>query len=231
VPAAVCGGDLAAIGLTEAPANFNPDHLWNYEVGTKSRFFGNRVTVNLDAYLIRWSQIQQDVYLNVCGYDFYQNVGSAESYGSEMEISARLTPRLTATIGGAYTHATFTESVPSLGVTKGDPIEGAPVWNGSATLEYSAPITDSMTGLALWNYRGTGNSHGALSSSNPDYFRPSYGADNATIGIKYQRWEFSLFGKNIFNEQKTIQRPNIQSVVEGITLRPRTIGFEVTGKL
>jgi iron complex outermembrane recepter protein len=231
VPTAVCAGDLAAIGLTQAPTSFEPDHLWNYEIGTKSRLFDNRVTVNLDAYLIRWSQIQQDVYLNVCGYDFYQNVGSAESYGSELEISARLTQHLSATFGGAYTHATFSQSVPSLGVTKGDPIEGAPVWNGSATLEYSAPITAEVNGFGLWNYRGTGNSRGALSSSNPDYFRPSYGADNATIGIKYRRWGFSLFGKNVFNEQKTIQRPNIQSVVEGITLRPRTIGLEVTGKL
>ena len=231
IPTSVCAGDLAAIGLTRAPATLDPDHLWNYEIGTKSRFFDNRVTFNLDAYLIRWSKIQQDVYLNTCGYDFYQNVGSARSYGSELEISARLTPHLSATVGGAYTHATFSDSVPSLGVTKGDAIEGAPVWNGSATLEYSGQLTAEVTGFALWNYRGTGNSHGALSSSNPDYFRPSYGADNVTIGIKYQRWEFTLFGKNVFNEQKTIQRPNIQSVVEGITLRPRTIGFAVTGKL
>jgi iron complex outermembrane recepter protein len=231
VPTSVCAGDLAAIGLSQAPPTFDPDHLWNYEIGTKSRLFDNRVTVNLDAYVIRWSQIQQDVYLNVCGYDFYQNVGSAESYGSELEISARLTPHLLATFGAAYTHATFSESVPSLGVTKGDPIEGAPIWNGSATLEYSAPITAEVNGFGSWNYRGTGNSHGALSSSNPDYFRPSYGADNATVGLKYRSWEFSLFGKNVFNDQKTIQRPNIQSVVEGITLRPRTIGFEVTGKL
>jgi iron complex outermembrane recepter protein len=231
VPTSVCAGDLAAVGLTQAPTSFNPDHLWNYEVGTKSRLFDNRVNVNLDAYVIRWSQIQQDVYLNVCGYDFYQNLGSAESYGSEVEVSALLTPHLSAKFGGAYDHATFSNSVPSLGVTKGDLIEGAPVWNGSATLEYSAPINAEVTGFGLLNYRGTGNSHGALSASNPDYFRPSYGAANATLGIKYQRWEFSLFDKNIFNEQKTIQRPNIQSVVEGITLRPRTIGIEATAKL
>jgi His/Glu/Gln/Arg/opine family amino acid ABC transporter permease subunit len=230
VPASVCAVDLAGLGLTAAPGSYKADSLWNYELGTKSLFLDNRLALNLDAFYIKWSQIQQDVYLNSCGYDFFQNVGAARSYGSEAEIRAAVGKGVSVAIAGAYTLATFTEAAPSLGVHAGDPVEGAPVWNGSATVEWRGRLTGELQGFTSLNYRGTGNSHGALSDTNPDYLRPSYGSLNASVGVALRQWEFSLFSQNLTNEQKTIQRPNIQSVTEGVTLRPLTIGIAATGR-
>jgi hypothetical protein len=46
-----------------------------------------------------------------------------------------------------------------------------------------------------------------------------------SAGFDYQRWEFSLFVKNAFNNHKIIQQPSVQSVSEALYLRPRTIGL------
>jgi iron complex outermembrane receptor protein len=230
VPASVCAADLAALNLTAAPGSYNSDHLWNYELGSKSRLLNDRLSVNAAVYYIKWSQIQQDVYLNTCGYDFFQNVGSATSYGGELEMKGYVTQHLSLTVAGAYTHATFSQAVPSLGVRDGDPVEGSPIWNASLTAEYAAPITSEVNGFVLANYRGTGSSHGALDPTNPDYLRPSYRTLNANVGFQIRQWEFSFEAKNLLNQQTTIQRPNIQSVVEGITLRPRTLGLAVSTK-
>jgi outer membrane receptor protein involved in Fe transport len=61
--------------------------------------------------------------------------------------------------------------------------------------------------------------------TDPDYIRPSYEVVGLNAGVNYRAWELSLFAKNLFNAQEIIQRPNLQTVNRGYTLRPRTIGL------
>jgi len=65
----------------------------------------------------------------------------------------------------------------------------------------------------------------------PDYRRPAYNILGLTAGVDYAAWEFSLFAKNLRNEQTIIQRPNLQSVNRGYTLTPRTIGVSASLKV
>jgi hypothetical protein len=88
-------------------------------------------------------------------------------------------------------------------------------------------------------------------AANPDYKRPSYVTLDASLGLEYGRWEFTLFGKNLTNNNKIIQRPDIQGSgvdtpgnelygltylgnvipnTQGFTLRPLTVGFNAAVK-
>ena len=107
VPAEQCAVDLSAFGLTQAPNNYQPDKLWNYEVGAKSRFFDNQLSVNVSAFDIEWDKIQLDVPLKTCGFDYFANVGHARSVGFETEILDRVTPDLTLGFTGVYDDATL----------------------------------------------------------------------------------------------------------------------------
>ena len=49
-------------------------------------------------------------------------------------------------------------------------------------------------------------------------------------GVDFDAWEFAVFAKNVLNDQKIIQRPNLQSVNRGYTLTPRTIGISAAFK-
>ena len=57
-----CPEALAELGFTEAPAEYDPDKLWNYELGAKLSF-ARRASLNVAAYRIDWRDVQQTVFL------------------------------------------------------------------------------------------------------------------------------------------------------------------------
>src|SRR5262249_17902335 len=101
VQAQRCQADLAALGLSAQPTQYNPDSVWSYELGEKARFFDGRVSVNADAYLEKWTQLQQTVTL-ACGTDFTANVGAARIPGGELEVAALVTNGLQVSLSAGY---------------------------------------------------------------------------------------------------------------------------------
>jgi len=229
VPTQFCAGDLANLGLAAAPHAYSHENLWNYEFGVKSQP-ARWATINASAFYIKWDKLQQSFNLPICGFSFSTNVGSARSYGGDLELTVRPTSELTLSATSGYTNATLTEPVTSLGIERGTPVEGAPRWNASAAGEFKRPLTPDLSGFLRANYNYTGSSHGALLVSDPDYNRPSYDLVGASFGVTHRDWEFGVYATNLFNEQKIIQTPDHASLPVGYTLRPRTIGVSASGK-
>src|SRR5205814_5418268 len=67
---ATCAGDLAALGLTQPPTDFSSDTVWSYEAGAKTDWFDRKLRVNVAAYQIDWSKVQQGAILPSCGFSF-----------------------------------------------------------------------------------------------------------------------------------------------------------------
>ena len=86
VPGGTCDGDYETLGISVPPTKYQSDSLWSYELGSKGRYAGNRVSVNAAVYAIDWTNIQQTVNLPTCGFGFTTNVGDAKIYGSELEL-------------------------------------------------------------------------------------------------------------------------------------------------
>jgi iron complex outermembrane receptor protein len=229
VPAVQCGVDLAAFGLSQAPDTYQSDNVWNYELGTKGLYFGNTTSINASIYDIEWDHIQLDVPLQTCGFDFYDNLGHARSYGSEIEVVQKLARGLSARISGQYNHDHFTEAVAGLGIVPGDLVPGSPEWAADMDLNYEHPLTDAVGGFARANWQYIGSSHGTFVQSSPDYQRASYTLLGASLGITAGAWEFSVYAKNILDDRKIIQSPADNFVAEGYTPVPRVIG--VTGNV
>lgn len=227
VPALQCGGDLSAFGLTQAPNTYQSDTVWNYELGTKGLYFGNTTSINAALYDIEWDHIQLDVPLQTCGFDFYDNLGHARSYGSEIEILQKLARGLTAGISGQYNHDRFTQDVPGLRISRGDIVPGSPQWSLNLNANYERPLTAAVGGFVRANWQYIGRSHGTFVQASPDYQRPSYTLLGASLGITAGAWEFSVYAKNILDDRKVIQSPADNYVAEGYTPVPRIIG--VTG--
>jgi iron complex outermembrane receptor protein len=231
IPASLCASDFANLGITEAPTSFKSDKLWSYELGNKSRLLGNRLSVNASVFYIQWDGLQQDIQLPGCGFDYETNVGKAKSYGAEFEIKGKPTSSILLGLSGGYTKATLSSDVPSLKAHAGDPIQGVPKYNVSLTGQYSFNLPGDYYGFARAAAHWTGSSHGTLVATDPDYQRPAYSTVDASVGATYDRWELTLFVKNLTNSDKVIQRPNVQSVSEGYRIAPRTIGISLAGKI
>jgi outer membrane receptor protein involved in Fe transport len=223
----LCAQDLANLGLSSAPRNFNSDSLWSYEAGLKGRFFDDTLSINLDAYLVRWSNIQQTISLPICGYTITTNVGDAKAYGPELEINYKPIRDLTLGLSTEYTHDALTSITSAAGAAVGDHILNVPEWMATLRAEYSRPITDDVKGFVRADYDWTGPSNGAFTPSNPDYSRPTYSVLNASVGVNLRGIEISVFAKNLLDDRKIIQRPALLFEPEAYTVRPLTAGLNV----
>ena len=225
--------DLATLGLPGTPPpTFDSDSLWSYEIGSKSRLLDNRLSLNVAAFHIDWKNIQQNVVLPQSGFDFETNAGRATVNGLEFEARWRATEALTLSAGASWTHAVFAEDNPALGFDannevnahKGDQIQGVPKYSARLGFEYRFAAFASGTAFVRGSGQWTGSSHGTVVKSSSDYIRPAYVTADASAGLTLDRWEFTVFAKNLTNNQRIIQQPSIQGVSEAYYLRPRTIG-------
>ena len=229
VPTQFCSGDLANLGMSAAPNAYVHEDLRNYEVGVKTRP-DSRASLDMSAFYISWDHLQQYFVLPTCGFTFSTNVGSARSYGGELQLSIRPVDSLTLQVAGGYTNATLTQAVAVLGIQQGTPVEGVPRWNGTVSGDYEHALNASLTGFVRLNYNYTGSSHGALLTTDADYNRPDYSLVGGSIGIIRSDWQVQLYAKNLFNDRKIIQTPDHATLPVGYPLAPRTIGLSFSGR-
>lgn len=214
----------------EDARKFKSDSLWNYELGTKTAWLDNRLTLNAAAFFIKWKDIQQQILLS-CGFQFRANAGSAESKGGEIELRARATEHLDLSLGAGYQDAKITQASAASPQQVGSPVYQVPDWTGNASATYTVALGESwkMVSGIDWSY--VGKSY----SGNNDPFKPrmreAYNLLNARVAFNRGPYEVALVGKNLTDEianlgdsrsiaAETPGRPRI------FINQPRTIGVE-----
>jgi outer membrane receptor protein involved in Fe transport len=231
VPGGTCDADYASLNLANPPTQYQSDSLWSYELGSKGRYADNRVSVNAAAYAINWSNIQQTINLPTCGFGFTTNVGNAKIYGSEFELRALVLPSLTLSLNAGTTHAYIT-SVSSLGsgiVSVGESILNVPKYSITPSADYDTSISDSTTGFVRVDFPYTGRSRAYFDSSGLTHlYSPGYGIVNLNLGFTHDKLTVGLYAKNLLNWKGIIQYPSVNSVPEGYTVRPLTMGVMAT---
>jgi outer membrane receptor protein involved in Fe transport len=228
VPGGTCDADYATLDIANPPTKYQSDSLWSYELGSKGRYLDNRFSVNAAAYSIKWTSIQQTINLPTCGFGFTTNVGDAQIYGSELELKALVLPSLTLSLNGGTTHA-YISSVSGLGagiVNVGESILNVPKYSITPSIDFDTPIGDSMTAFVRADYAYTGRARAYFDSSGLNQlFSPGYGIVNLNVGFTRDKLTVGLYAKNLFNWNNIIQYPSVNSVPEGYTVRPATIGI------
>ncbi len=212
---------------------YQPDTVWNYELGTKLEFLDRKLSIDVAAYRIDWKNVQQAVTDPGCGYLFVANVGSARSKGVEAEINFKPVESLVLSASGSYDHAEFTAiDAPFLGAAAaqaGEAVPGVPRQKFNLGGEYTAVIADHTGYLRLdWSHLGNvpaGFGYNAV--------RPEYGALDAAVGVRAGHYDLSLYGHNLTNSN------GILEILEGATSSfgntfttqvstpPRTVGIDL----
>ncbi|NNM62747.1 MAG: TonB-dependent receptor, partial [Steroidobacteraceae bacterium] len=109
---------------------FNPDSVWDYEIGTKNEFWHQRALFNLTGYFERW--IDPQVSTNIAGFGFTVNGGNANIYGLEAEFRADLGDGFGFTTNWGYTHSKFLTNSAIVGIPQGYSVPDTPKVTGSA---------------------------------------------------------------------------------------------------
>ncbi len=227
---------------------FNPDTIWNYEVGSKATFLGGKLTVNAAAFYIDWSDVQIDrpiiSLINPPVGFIVVNGSAAHSYGVEADVYIYPTPNWTVTLGGSALNAGFDSGVIT-GVEgtvplKGQTFSSTPKYTANLSVERRIALPDHLEGYIRGDYTYRSSSFGDV--PNNQYDPPFVGAlgvpgnlasgisqlVNLRAGIRQDNWDIQVFCTNVFDTHAStftdFDGGFTDLVVE---LPPRTIGINL----
>lgn len=217
------------------PAGAGSDNLINYELGLKGRWLGGKVTADLAAYYIDWSNIQVQANRPSDQVQFATNVGRAVSKGLEAEVTVTPVRGLELGLNGSFNQARVTELSAEQALISGA-VQGArlasPEIQGSLFGTYNYHYTDSVTGFTSFQAEHVGSfPNGFPNSPGTTTLSPTYGHTdtytdfNLESGFGIGKTTTTFYVENLGNSRAVVYI-HPESFVDsryGI-LRPRTIG-------
>jgi outer membrane receptor protein involved in Fe transport len=240
IPFLPCEAGYAQLGISEAPDTYGSDTTKSYEIGSKNRLFGGRMSVASSAYYIKWDKIQQATTIPICAYRFIDNQGSAVSKGFDVQAQAVLFEGLQVDAAFGYNDARFSETIAPAGritVLDGTAIPG-PGWTLAVGGQYDFQAfgVDSFV-RADWQHAG--KQRGLSSTQDPRIPR-TYDAnipvppatDYVTLraGSRFENVEVSVFVDNLLDSNEILSRSHRARTWPAYfqsTWRPRTVSFIV----
>lgn len=232
--------------------NYAPENITAYTIGTKNRFFDNRVQLNLE--LFDWEY--RDQQLSYLGIDptgrvgvLTQNIGRSRIRGAEVEGRALVTPTTTLSANVQYIdskYLSFTYNTPSRPFT-GCAVSGttsftvdcsgrtginSSKWTVNFGAEQVVPFGDYQIVLDADTQYRSGRYVG-FEYIAPEYVRPTWGSNaSVSFGTKDGRYVLAAFVRNIENNRYSVYGTPAPATNLIVTLpnSPRTFGLRLSGK-
>lgn len=218
--------------------SYGPDTTVNYEFGAKGELFDRRLSFDISAFTVDWTNIQ--IPTSVVDPDtgvpnnFTDNGGKARSRGVEYALRLAASPQFSLFVNGAYTDAELRAAVPGIGGARGDRLPYVPTFTNTLGFDYRVPIGGDATMFlgTDWTYVGSRNSDfvvGGLAASQSGHQRlPSYNTVNLQGGVDFGQHRLDLYVTNIGNARGLyyyLSGDGAGARGNGIVQQPRTFGI------
>jgi len=194
----------------EALLTFDPEEVWNYELGLKSRWFEDRLQVNVAGYFAEYSDLQ----FRFSRPDGLPDAGTAdtENYGLEVEVMAIPIEGLDVWANYAYQEGEYTDLLIDGEQLAGNRTILTPKHSLSLGSAYTVYFSDGGSLTLAGDY-----THKSLSLVDPSGDERTgqeiNGLVDAYIAYTFpdEAWEIKFSGKNLTNEglQTTISSPGV----------------------
>ena len=233
----------SAFGIA-IPASFISDEVLSVEVGAKTSWHDDRVTLNATYFKMFWDDMQVPGVEPTGAVEFISNAAEAEVDGVEVELSARPTDRFSLHFGATWLNAELTEDQaidpglsapgfsPPLG-NNGDAVPKVPEWAFSGTVEYTFPLTimDNVEASLLGNFSYVGESDTFFNDSFPGFIEiGDYFLLNLSANFQHDNFGLRLFVNNVTDKRAIIDIDGSwgPDTFRQYTVPPRTIGAQVS---
>ena len=218
--------DLVTFGGRDS---WKDEKTWNYELGTKSRVFGDRGTFNLTAFYMDIRDLQATVTAGSCSSRLIFNVPKARSQGVEGEFSIAPDRHFDFAISGSYNDSEMKSTIEptaATGIVSGRRLPTVPKFQmaAAATARWDVKanaigyLTGSLNYVGGDRYTQVGDlelgrldmtSFGKNTIGGPltqQFFTynpvlPSYTIVNARVGVLKGKWDVALFANNLTDER------------------------------
>ncbi len=225
---------------TEAVTPYNEETVENFELGFKTEVLDNRVRFSADAYLMNYDDKQEEIHLpdELSGTGqktVVANAATAEMKGVEFEMQANVTDNLYLRANLAYLDAKYKKFTFD---DDGDPttpevdysslhLRRAPKWTGNLDATYEWPLGDNMM-WARVSYHYIASDYTDFTNA-PELKNKPQDLIDASINFDYGNTRFSLFGRNLSNEDGYMIGYDVAGIWSYAATRPpRTWGVEIT---
>jgi iron complex outermembrane receptor protein len=177
---------------------YQPEYSNNFELGFKGNYFSNRLHANLAVFYNTVQDAQIPTLILPEAITVIKNAGGLTSKGFEAEIQALPLTGLEVTYHIGYTHATYTSGDLS---SNGNqvPLDGkyqvfTPNMTSMLAIQYNKHITKSASAFIRGEWYYFGKQYFDLAN---DLEQPDYQLFNASVGITYYQFGFSVWLRNI----------------------------------
>ncbi len=184
---------------------FDPETVDSYEAGLKWSVADRTFEANTAIFYSEFENYQINEFNGVSFAT--TNAAQVNSSGTELELSWLPMTGLMLDAGVTWSNTQYAEHPVSnkLGNTlEGRRVPFAPEWSATGSISYEMPV-GSFTGFGVINasYMGEHNTNETLEQ---EAEVGSYTVVNARLGLRTAdaNWEFSLWGKNIFEEEYNV---------------------------
>jgi len=198
---------------------YGPENNQTYEIGAKTRWFGGRLNLDVALFHIRWTDIQlrrpaSDPAANALTSSVVDNVGNAKATGFEVQMSARPIEPLSLRAGLAYSDPKFDEGTLDVSNARycfptnnqtcrfvpvgGKSLPRQSAWQGNlgATLTFREALGRFSPYIQADAYY---RSRQYVDTSNLQWV-PALTLVDAKIGIESERFDLSIWAKNLFDK-------------------------------
>lgn len=240
-PGGINDTSLGSFFGIEIPRTFEPDTVLSVEVGAKTTWLGDRLTLNAALFRMFWDDIFVPGQEPTGAFEFIANAAEAEIDGVELELHARPSDPWYFSLGLTWLDAQLTEDqsfppgfVPLPDTPRGfegDAIPKVPEWSLSGSAEYTLPSIGSVQPVLRANFSYTSDSKTYFNDTDAfavelgDYF-----LINLDAGFSYDNWELKLFVNNVTDELAIVDADNGFDGYDAFTVRPRTFGAQLIWK-
>lgn len=194
--------------------SFDPETLWNYEIGMKASLLNDRLRLDAAVFYMDWEDLQVAYQENLIDeegnfvlFGGTDNAEAATSKGAELSAAALFGDNLLVNLAVGYLDAKFDRFVALIDgenrVLDGQTIPNSPKWTISADAEYGFALGDSWDGYARleWTYRDEIRATtDALVQSGFPWEVPSYDFFNLRIGFQREDLSIVAYAENLFDD-------------------------------
>ena len=239
---------------------YTPDFVKNYEIGAKLSLLNRSLQINLAAYQIDWSNIQQTVFdQNISNQTFTTNLSDARIKGVEGDVTWRATQDLTFNGAFSYNDSKLTRYRQNTTVLRpiGSELALSPKFQGNLRARYETELSSGLKPFVQGGIHYVGSSISSIidnvsiryngapviyngvavgtgSISTPlitGQRQRAYTTLSASIGVSKDEWSIELFGENLTNARPELFISGNDGINRVTTSRPLSIGLRAGFKI
>lgn len=207
---------------------YDPETVFNVEAGIKAEWLGRRLRTNAAVFWIDVEDLQV-IGATATGAPIISNAGGEKAVGAELEYAFLVTERFTIQGSVALIDAELEGTYAGEDVSGNRP-PNVPEWTSTVAANVDFPLASGALLSARVDFQGRGDAY-TEANEDPNVLKDSVGKLGARItwGSPNEKWQLSLWGKNLTNEEEALDHGVQAIVLQHPTLYapPRSWGLTV----